>query len=615
MATPTLEFSTVHPEDLVCVIKRVLESETSRSFTLSESYKYDSAPLDIKTTNSLLIEFKTLKDSFPELYPSATYRMLLVLGELERNDFPTSWINQVRKLRSKDNVKKVILVLWSHPDTDTSEALKAGGITVVTAEPPSQQQLQNRALRDFIPIPGRSAEYSLKVGHVSGHLIDRLRKLFHLVLSEIAAPIYDKHYAAGRVATSAVMEFEKDRLNEIVRLLKKEGQTAIAVDVGCGTGRHSLLIARHFQKVFAFDFSQAMVAAAQQNKESANLTNIFLSESDFEHETLADEGLFYGKCDLIVASFGMCSFVNDTAKMLRRFDTWLRPGGRLFLSFYNENSIVLRLKPNWRDTSLATNINTTDQSLRVTLPTGASFDIFCKTYNDGIRGVVNRIVDIDRIYSYPTTMALLPNSLLQDKLAQLWFDYIDATLASDPRVDYGHYVMICAHKKREGVGAFDRALKMLNKQAEGEFEVLSHRPVVSMKDAREALGGNIAPEVMIKTIIFKNTESGRYIVVSLPANKRVNEKRVEELLSSEGGQVRLKTASEDEIRSLGFPLGGVAPIGFPDEEHIDLLVHDSIASTDAEWLYTGIGDNTKSLKIRKGALLGLISGYKLLHHE
>ena len=61
---------------------------------------------------------------------------------------------------------------------------------------------------------------------------------------------------------------------------------------------------------------------------------------------------------MIVASFDLGSFIEDTATMMRRFHGWLREGGIAVLSFYNSRTILLEVTPNWRDTSLAAHLDT-----------------------------------------------------------------------------------------------------------------------------------------------------------------------------------------------------------------------------------------------------------------
>jgi len=115
-------------------------------------------------------------------------------------------------------------------------------------------------------------------------------------------------------------------INSLSEYIIKRNKSGIAVDVGCGTGRHSFILSKYFNTVYAFDFSPRMIEKANEEKRRQNIENIIFSVNDFEYEKLLDEKDFYGKCDLIVASFGMGSFIEDTVKMLRRFYDWLKIG-------------------------------------------------------------------------------------------------------------------------------------------------------------------------------------------------------------------------------------------------------------------------------------------------
>ena len=143
---------------------------------------------------------------------------------------------------------------------------------------------------------------------------------------------------------------------KVIKKIKKQNRK-IAVDIGCGTGRHSFILSKEFESVYGIDFSPKMIEVAERKKRERDINNIKFSIADLEYEEISDERNFYGKVDLIVASFGMGSFMEDTPKMLRGFYDWLKPGGYLFLSFYNGNSILENIVPNWRDTSLSAHLD------------------------------------------------------------------------------------------------------------------------------------------------------------------------------------------------------------------------------------------------------------------
>lgn len=567
------------------------------------AYSYNGKWISIDSSNSMLFEFSTLQAQFPNFYSSPTYKMLLSLGLYQQQSFELPLLNEIDKVRNKDNIDKVVLCSTVKFDTDIVQFLKTKEIDIINFDIPSIDDVCNKPICNFVPIQGQ-LEYSLLINHIAGFLIKRLKKLFHLILSEIAAPIYDEHYGKDKVATQAIMKFEELQLTKLLKRISDGGRNGIAVDVGCGTGRHSFILARIFSEVYAFDFSSKMIEKAQEKKRKFNDTRIIFSVNDFEYERLSDENKFYGTCDLVVASFGMGSFIEDTVKMLRRFYDWLKPGGYVFISFYNENSTILQLTPNWRDTSLSSNIDLETRSLKVTLPGGINFKIFCKSFNEGTKGEINKIFNVDTIYTYPTLMALLPNSLLQDKLAYRLFSHIDELLSDNKNYQYGHYVIVIAHKPEIPVKGYSNVIQTLQAIDNIKFEILSHSPVLSIEDVKREIGEQINPACMIKTIIFKVAKTNKYISVSIPSHKKVNKEKIARILNIPINQI--KFAAEKEVLHIGFPLGGIAPFGFDEKYTVHKIIDAELKDLKDEWLYMGIGDNKKTLKIKREDFIGKI---------
>ena len=69
---------------------------------------------------------------------------------------------------------------------------------------------------------------------------------------------------------------------------------------------------------------------------------------------------------------------------------------------------------------------------------------------------------------------------------------------------------------------------------------------------------------------------------------------------------RIKFASEKEILDLGFPVGGIAPFGFEAEHAIHMVMDAGLKKLKSTWLYMGVGDNKKTLKINREAFIGLV---------
>lgn len=602
--------------DLVSAVRYRLQREYASTSVHVHSADFPGTRLAADISSSILFEFPTLKGRFPDHYTSPTYRLLFSLGLAQEPRFDAPLLNELDRLRSKYNIDRI--VLWSAAGVDeaTTQVLKAGGIDLIVFDRNDEQDILVKPLHYYLPIPGRDVEYSVCVNHVAEGLVRRLKKLFHLVLSEVAAPIYNTHYATDHVATRAAMSFEQDLLQELLNRLRKESRTGVAVDIGCATGRYSFLLARHFPEVYAYDLSPRMIEIAYAAKRRSGDTRISFCVNDFEYELLSDESKYYGRCDLIVASMGMGSFVEDTVRMLRRFHDWLRPGGYVFLSFYNENSLSLKITPNWRDSSLAATIDPESETLQVDLPGDVSFNVFCKPFNETTKGEINKLFDIRDLVSFPTTMALLPNTLLQDTLASELFAEIDAVLAthaaarerSQLKRSYGHHVVIVGQKPEGACEGHRNVLRYLHEHPSIPYDVIEHGPVLSADDARRELGGAIPPACLVKTLVFKSLRTRSFLVVVVGADRMIDKAA----LAQRYGVARssIKFATEKEVAELGFPLGGVAPFGFREGLPMHQLVDGSLRDAPGDWLYTGSGDNRKTLRLRKVDFLTIVRDYE-----
>ena len=445
----------------------------------------------------------------------------------------------------------------------------------------------------------------------------RLKKLFHLVLSEIAAPLYDDEYGSDKIGTQAIMEFEEKILFKCINRLNYElGEVKpkVAIDVGCGTGRHSInTLAKHFDRIYGFDFSPKMIEVANQKKRRKNLKQVVFSVADLEYEDIMYENEYLRQTDLVVASFGMGSFIENTAKMLRRFYEWLKPGGMLLLSFYNKDSILLNITPNWRDTSLSAHIDVDNNALKVQLTPEVIFQIYCKPYDNNVKAEISKKFNIDNIYTFPTTMALLPNSLLKNELAKKLFKKIDRDLAQDKEYSHGHYVLIVAHKVKEPVENGYKNVMSVLEQNKVDYDTIDHDLVLSVEDVKKEIGYH--PGCMIKTIIFRDKTSNTFVSVSLPSEKRINKEKLAEHLGI--SSKKLKFASEKEVAKLGFPIGGIPPFGFSSEQKVRSFIDEDLMKPSDDVCYMGIGDNQKTLKLNAQSFQKVIEKYERLQipHE
>ncbi|XP_056287643.1 ubiquinone/menaquinone biosynthesis C-methyltransferase UbiE isoform X2 [Pseudoliparis swirei] len=109
------------------------------------------------------------------------------------------------------------------------------------------------------------------------------------------------------------------------RLLQTPNQCNLAVDVGCGSGQGTILLAPHFTKVVGTDVSPAQLEMALTNENPPNV-----SYRECPAETLP---FACGEVDLVSAFAAAHWF--DREKFLLEVDRVLRPGGCLALLSYS----------------------------------------------------------------------------------------------------------------------------------------------------------------------------------------------------------------------------------------------------------------------------------------
>ncbi len=106
------------------------------------------------------------------------------------------------------------------------------------------------------------------------------------------------------------------------------------LDVATGTGNLALEIARTFPytQVTGIDFSAGMLAQAREKAKAEGIGNAEFLEMDM-HEIALPDGHF----DAAVCAFGIF-FAEDMNKQLRHIMTKVRPGGKVVISCFYEDS-------------------------------------------------------------------------------------------------------------------------------------------------------------------------------------------------------------------------------------------------------------------------------------
>ncbi|XP_006127467.2 putative methyltransferase DDB_G0268948 isoform X1 [Pelodiscus sinensis] len=111
---------------------------------------------------------------------------------------------------------------------------------------------------------------------------------------------------------------------------KKLAPTRLAVDVGCGSGQSTRILAARFEEVVGTDISEAQIQAA---KEAASFPNVSYRVCPAEELPFED-----GSVDLVTAFAAAHWF--DIPRFMKEVDRVLRPHGCMALSTYFPNFSV-----------------------------------------------------------------------------------------------------------------------------------------------------------------------------------------------------------------------------------------------------------------------------------
>ncbi|XP_068602504.1 uncharacterized protein [Brachionichthys hirsutus] len=108
---------------------------------------------------------------------------------------------------------------------------------------------------------------------------------------------------------------------------KQKAGSDLAVDVGCGPGRGTVLLAKHFASVVGLDVSPAQIEVALQHSKEPNITY---------RQCVAEQLPFSGSSLDLVTSMSAFHWFNRP-RFLQEVHRVLKPGGCLFLVCFNNN--------------------------------------------------------------------------------------------------------------------------------------------------------------------------------------------------------------------------------------------------------------------------------------
>ena len=468
---------------------------------------------------------------------------------------------------------------------------------------------------DFVVMPSFPRGTSVLANEYSDAILRRMGKLFHIVLADIAAPRYDEEYGKSSFGTSEAMAYEDKIVNSAIARLDTRD---LAVDLGCGTGRHTFEMSKFFKKIEGLDFSPGMIKVADSKKRDGDLRHQQFRNVAFKVCDVEETPIDYGtdSIDFVTACFGMGSFVENLVPFLTLVKEQLRPGGKAVFSFYNADALLYSVPPPWRDCSLSAVLHPDRNELQVTLPSGDKFRIFCRAYTYAeVKGQLARIFDTVQIYSCPTFASFLPSQYFADgpqgEHARDLISRIDRELAHHVAFPVGAYFTAVCTKAAANeepqipadpvveVTGEENLLTIL-KENGVDYDVLEHERVRNIRDLQTQL--DINPDLMAKAIlaIIKSDEllAENHVVFVIPGSQQLDLNKAGALLGRNRREWRF--ARQKEVKqTYGLEIGGVPPFGYSNKVRV-FLDRRLAAAGD---VYCGIGNPRKSIKIRSTELV------------
>jgi ubiquinone/menaquinone biosynthesis C-methylase UbiE/prolyl-tRNA editing enzyme YbaK/EbsC (Cys-tRNA(Pro) deacylase) len=427
----------------------------------------------------------------------------------------------------------------------------------------------------------------------------------HLKLSGVAAASY-KGYAICNAATRAYMRFEESTIaSESVALARR----VRALDLGCGEGRISFVLAKYFTEVVGFDMSPEMILTADDERLKNAHGNVRFIVGDLENELLSR--IDSSSVDLVAASFGMGSFVAEPEMLLRDVLRVLRPGGVFITSYYNTNSLsnMLTLPEGW-EPSLAARVDGYSRHGLVVTFGGEEFDISARSYTpDEIYHLMVADFQKLRILTYPSISAVLPSAVTSQPGAMAICEQVDSVLAETTDLGVGAYIVAIAQKfgdceEETDLKGYARLLRLLQIHNIAP-RVVEHSPLTTMADAERELG-ELRPHAL-KSVLFRimsrRADLTCFVLCVTEAGSRVDSDKLASLLDVETSHVELASRTECE-NATGFKVGALTPIGMPKD--VPVIFDRALANfAPATIVWCGSGKRTESFAMPIADLITL----------
>lgn len=318
-----------------------------------------------------------------------------------------------------------------------------------------------------------------------------------------------------------------------------------------------------------------------------------------------------GKVDLVVLGFGMGSSIINITEYLRYINSWLSPNGCIFISFVNEDSVLLQKQYDMYKKIETSPLIFSDFG-RHTILENTDLLIKLKRYSlDEVRTLISTYSDSLKYYTYPYLSGLVTDienkGYLVDEIRE-----IDKSYALSNKCKHGHYITIIGSKGEvEQENTINQKENIIRRKIYDylsmkkiDFEVITHSVAIDAKGLLINLlevGEDINEFDLIKTLVLKIKNLDKtytpLFVIALGEKEVVFNNKICLVL-------------EKKITNL-FGQGCISPLVIlpsikKDDDFGKRYVGIELDSLKKEYVIFSSGLNTESIKMKRNIFIRIL---------